>query len=74
MIFPAKTKDGNLRLIDRSAFEAYLREICQDSNWVPIVLRIEHNLERVRSLEQNDTLHGLLRKYSKYLLAGGLMN
>ena len=71
MIFPAKTKDGQLRVNDRLSFEAHLRDIGKADSWKDIALRVEHTPGKIRSLDQNDTLHGLLRKILIVLIDRG---
>ncbi len=71
MIFPAKTKDGQLRVNDRLSFEAYLKEIGKVDGWKDIAIRVEHTPGKIRSLDQNDTLHGLLRKIMIVLVGRG---
>ena len=71
MIFPAKTRDGKLNVNDRLAFETYLKEIGKADDWKDIAIRIEHTPGKIRSLEQNDTLHGLLRKIMQVLIGRG---
>ena len=71
MIFPAKTLDGRLVVDDRLAFETYLKEIGKANEWKDIAIRIEHTPGKIRSLDQNDTLHGLLRKIMQVLIGRG---
>lgn len=71
MIFPAKTKAGRLVVDDRIAFEAHLKEIGKENEWKDIAVRIEHTPGKIRSLDQNDTLHGLLRKILIVLIGRG---
>ena len=71
MIFPAKTKDGVLRINDRLSFEAHLKDIGITDSWKDIAIRVEHTPGKIRSLDQNDTLHGLLRKIMIVLVGRG---
>ena len=71
MIFPAKTKDGVLRINDRLSFEAHLKDIGITDDWKDIAIRVEHTPGKIRSLDQNDTLHGLLRKIMIVLVGRG---
>lgn len=71
MIFPAKTKDGRLSVTDRLSFEAHLRDISKVDGWKDIAIRVEHTPGKIRSLDQNDTLHGLLRKITQVLIGRG---
>ena len=71
MIFPAKTKDGRLNINDRIAFESHLKDIGKKDQWKDIALRVEHTPGKIRSLDQNDTLHGLLRRIMIVLVGRG---
>ena len=71
MIFPAKTKDGRLNIDDRIAFEAHLKDIGKADGWKDIAIRVEHTPGKIRSLDQNDTLHGLLRRIMQVLIGRG---
>ena len=71
MIFTAKTKDGRLVVDDRQAFEGHLKEIGKADSWKDIAVRIEHTPGKIRSLDQNDTLHGLVRKIMQVLIGRG---
>ncbi len=70
MIFRATTRDGRLFVKERISFESHLRELHDKE----LIVVIEHNVTKKRSIEQNRLYYGILRKIMMVLIDRGYDN